>query len=502
MKFKMLIVAFLVLVVAGNIHVIRGDSVGSSSQSSETLVPPLNVTFRAKIDESIATAGDSDCGSYAIFNDKICFNALHTPGGGRSHSLFIMDLNTGNIIWSYDAEATTSSLDGIHSYANLLLVQLDYTGEPPVGVHTWPTGGRALMALDTATREIVWKFPTKNPGIWRLQARDGIVYFIANYEGIYALNVSTGKVKWLYPELPDPESSSGAKGFNDLLLTQDTIYASTSGVLVALDRSTGKEKSRFDFGNASVTAAMEELVLARNVLYGNIYEYYDTNKILNYSFIAFDPLTERFLWKTFRSPFPCGGYSNPIVTNDSVYVIWSEEEKKDQFGGDYLNRVYALNASTGKVRWHSQYGMFGSSYPTPPMVLDGPYLYVLGHVNVPYDTNYRYYATITAFDTRTGEKVWNYTINRERDDSWTQGGLLCSNGTGSRTLYLIALEFYSFDKPTPEGVVGSSEYVVYGLGPSSTKPVPELPNTSLILTVSILALIPILFRKRWRCEHA
>jgi hypothetical protein len=183
-------------------------------------------------------------------------------------------------------------------------------------------------------------------------------------------------------------------------------------------------------------------------------------------------------------------------------MIWSEEGKKDQLGGDCLNRVYALNASTGKVKWHSEYGIFGSNYPTSPMVLDGSYLYVLGHVNVPYETNYRSYATITAFDTRTGEKVWNYTINRERDDSWTQGGLLCSNGTGRKTLYLIALEFYSFDKPTPEGVVGSSEYVVYGFSSSSAEPVPELPNTSLILTVSILALMPVLLRKRRRYEHA
>jgi outer membrane protein assembly factor BamB len=309
MRYKSVLVSLAILIViAGNVQVIRGNSVGSNSQSSETLVPPLNVTFRAKIDESIATAGDSDCGSYTIFNDKIAFNALHTPGGGRSHSLFIMDLNTGDIVWSYDAEATTSSLDGIHSYANLLFVQLDYTGEPPVGAHTWPTGGGALMAIDTATRKIVWTFPTKNPGIWRLHARDGVVYFIANYEGIYVLNASTGKVKWLYPELPDPESSSGTKGFTDLVQTQDTIYASASGVLVALDRSTGKERFRFNLGNASVTSAMEELVLAGNVLYGNIYEYYNTNKILNYSFMAFDPLTERFLWKTFHSPLPYGGW--------------------------------------------------------------------------------------------------------------------------------------------------------------------------------------------------
>jgi outer membrane protein assembly factor BamB len=147
--------------------------------------------------------------------------------------------------------------------------------------------------------------------------------------------------------------------------------------------------------------------------------------------------------------------------------------------------------------------MFGSSYPTPAMFLDGPYLYVLGRVNVPNTpyTNYRSYATITAFDTRGGEKVWNYTINSEREGSWTQGGLLCSNGTGRKTLYLIALEFYNFDKPTPEGVVGSSEYVVYGFSSSSAEAVPDFPNTSLILTMSILALIPLLFGKRWKCEY-
>jgi hypothetical protein len=45
-------------------------------------------------------------------------------------------------------------------------------------------------------------------------------------------------------------------------------------------------------------------------------------------------------------------------------------------------------------------------------------------------------------------------------------------------------------------------YFVYGFSSSSAEPIPELPNTFMIFTISILALIPILFRRRWRREYA
>jgi hypothetical protein len=79
---------------------------------------------------------------------------------------------------------------------------------------------------------------------------------------------------------------------------------------------------------------------------------------------------------------------------------------------------------------------------------------------------------------------------------------LCSNGTGRKTIYFAGYEHYELENPVQEGVPYGSEYVIYGFSSSSAEPIPELPSTSLILTVSILTLIPILFRKRWKCDNA
>jgi len=134
------------------------------------------------------------------------------------------------------------------------------------------------------------------------------------------------------------------------------------------------------------------------------------------------------------------------------------------------------------------------------MVLDEPYLYVKGGENVPYMTEYglRYapYATLTAFDTRTGTRVWNYTLNRERGASWAYEGILSSDGTGTKTIYLISHEGYPLPEPVgPEQIVSDTEYLVYGFSSSSAQDVPEFPITLITLAISV-SIIPLVFRKR------
>jgi hypothetical protein len=144
-----------------------------------------------------------------------------------------------------------------------MLMFLDYTaGAPSGGTHiTWPTGSGAVTAVDMTTKEKVWSFPTKTTGVLDLQIRNDILYFCSNFEGIYALNASTGKVIWLHPELPN-------SGFFKLLVTQDTVYASASGTLIGVDLNTGREKLRVDMGRA-----LRDLVYANNMLlYGSIWE--------------------------------------------------------------------------------------------------------------------------------------------------------------------------------------------------------------------------------------
>ncbi len=482
---------FMVLmIVAGSVQMIRGES-GSNLQPSTQLTPPLTTTFRVRI--------DGDVSSFILFDDKICFDSP------EEHSLHLMDLRTGDVVWSYQAETKISTFQGFQRYENVMLIVLDYTKSPPSGgTHTtWPSGSGAVTAIDMDTTKELWKFPTKTSSVWDLQTRDGVVYFRSNEEGIYALNASTGKEMWFYPELITKS------GFMNILLTDQALYASTygtvigidpntgmeklNGTLVALDPRTGREMFRVDTGRA-----LDYMVFANKMLYGDFSESSNQLKTItnynyagfNHSFVAFNPSTKRITWKTLLYPFSKGGELRPIVTNDSVYVTGIGMRRMD---GEQYNpkRIYALGASSGRIKWSSEFGDFRRD-----MVQDEPYLYVLDEEYLGDDRN-RSFGRINAYDTRTGEKVWSYAINRDRESSHVEAGLFCSDGTGRKTIYLICYEHYDLDSTGPDGAAFGTEFIIYGFGSkTSSEPVPELQDRPLILAISILVLVPLLLRKR------
>ena len=506
MNLRKLAVGLMILVIlAGNIQVIKGESDESSASSAGKLVPPLNVTFKAKIDHS--EDDDNDFNTIMLFNDKVFFD------GDHESSVYMIDLNSGKIVWSYEPEAKIIAIQGtpfpwFQVHDNLIIMGVDYTAPPPSGTHvTWTTGSGAVIAVDMTTKDEVWKFPTKHVP-FRLRSVDGTLYFAANEEGIYALDVWTGKVKWLYPELPDNMSSTGKMGFNDLLLIGDTIYTTTSGkflgvdpntglgkyngTLHAIDIYTGKEKFRADTGRP-----LQNLVFANNVLYGHITEWNKVQNNFNTSLVAFNLSTKHIIWKTLLYPFSYGGMSPAIVTNESIYVTGNSRRTPgdESITRVYVSTVYALSASTGKIKWEVE-----QNSTREAMVLDEPYLYVLGDKY--FLDQKTSFSEIVAYDTRSGENVWSYVMNEKEVNSFMRTGLQCSNGTGRKTIYLAGYENYELENPVQEGVPYGSEYVIYGFSSSSAEPIPELPSTSLILTVSILTLIPILFRKRWKCDNA
>ena len=185
----------------------------------------------------------------------------------------------------------------------------------------------------------------------------------------------------------------------------------------------------------------------------------------------------------------------PIVTADSIYVTGIGMRRAQ---GERYNPkiVYALDLSSGKIRWGSEQGDYRRD-----MVLDEPYLYVLGKVKEPtsvgpYGPENRMYATLSAFDTRTGENVWNHTINENGTTSWANTGLYLGNGTGRKIVYLAGYESYYLEKPV-DSVIWGTDGVIYGYSSVSTEPVPEFSKTYLLFTIATLALIPVLSRKRW-----
>jgi outer membrane protein assembly factor BamB len=483
MKLRTFLATLTILVViAGNIQLV-------SSQASD---PALTPVFKVPIkeDEIKPRSPGAYIGSTQglwVWDNAVYCIAVY------GNVIVKMDISTKKVSIFYEAETNIANpiLHGILRSGDLWLIGLDYTPIPGKneGTHiTLPPGAGAIIAVNMTTKRTVWSFPTKYPPIV-FGMRNDLIYFRVYDEGIYALNVSTRKVRWLYPELPDKTSSTGKMGFYSLLLDQDTVYATASRVMVAIDSTTGREKFRVNIENGF----LDGLVVKDNVLYGTMVESGVGGNTYNVSYIAFNLSTKSFTWQTYLSSYQVG--TAPIITGDSIYVV-ALDDRNSEFE-PFPQRICALNASSGKIRWRTEYNDL-----EPMMLLSQPYLYAVERVDLDrgQQGSRHSYHVINAYNTSDGEKVWSYRLGSTdypgaANEYWKYGTAVYDAILYNNTLILSGSEGIYKEDP---GLYAPSTFYIWGFKSQSAEPVPEFPNRSLILAASILALIPMLFRSKRR----
>jgi outer membrane protein assembly factor BamB len=152
---------------------------------------------------------------------------------------------------------------------------------------------------------VKWKFATGNRVVSSAVFHDGTIFFGSDDGNLYALNADTGRQKWKFiTEGPVSSTPAVAGGLVYVLSYDDRLYA--------VDESSGKLRWKF-------TTRGERRFEAKG---------------LN----GMQPFTQ-----TFADPFDVY-LSSPVVGEGAVY-----------FGSGDGN-VYALNASTGELRWRYQTG--------------------------------------------------------------------------------------------------------------------------------------------------
>ncbi|MGI8546966.1 MAG: PQQ-binding-like beta-propeller repeat protein [Gemmatimonadaceae bacterium] len=206
------------------------------------------------------------------------------------------------------------------------------------------SGDRDVRALDTATGALRWRFQTDSAPE-AVAAADNDTYYTGqrSLAVIYSLTLSNGSLRWRtnagegwqYPAFVRGVSVSG-----------DTVYAGIvrylalngyirTGVVVALDRNTGRELWRYETPGQFHDVNWAPLVV------GNLLVLDDLVGGGVYAIDRFNPGAGE-KWRV-KSPGQGAGPTIPSVVSDGrVYTAT---------GGGY---AYAIDAVTGRVVWQQQ----------------------------------------------------------------------------------------------------------------------------------------------------
>jgi len=208
---------------------------------------------------------------------------------------------------------------------------------------------------------------------------DGILYTVQAPNDVVALDAATGRPFWTFPYEPDPAGRPCCGRVNrGLAILGDTLYMGTIDAhLLAIDAQTGELRWKVEVAKAaerysithSPTIVKDKVIIGTGGGDGPI----------RGQIAAYDAHTGREVWRFFTIPEP-GEFGNDTWSGDSWKTggagVWNAgaydpETNLVFFGtgnpapdwngasrlGDNLfsNSVVALDADTGRLRWHYQF---------------------------------------------------------------------------------------------------------------------------------------------------
>jgi outer membrane protein assembly factor BamB len=233
---------------------------------------------------------------------------------------------------------------------------------------------------------------------------NGIVYFeTADNEPsgnphakVYALNASSGKVKWAY------SISTGSFINSSLVITNGLLYVGTSGGDVyALDALSGKEK----WFNTTNGIGLFSLIVANGIVY--VVSVGDASHV---KVNALDASSGQVKW-SYNTAISIDLGTFPFIMNGMIYISSSD------------HNIYALDAQSGNVKW--TYNVSGN--------LNFSLMVANGMVIAEADSD-----GIYALDAISGKVKWSYNTGGHGSISPTvaNGMVIVEAGNG---------EIYAFD---------------------------------------------------------
>ncbi|HWY55396.1 MAG TPA: PQQ-binding-like beta-propeller repeat protein [Terriglobales bacterium] len=337
------------------------------------------------------------------------------PNGGR-HNRFENVLNPQNV--------------------DKLTLRFSYTAPagvgPPVvaeGMVYFGSNDGNVYAVNADTGALVWKAEGSGPAV-----ADGIIYFMGSYDTfLYARNAKTGALVWAYniqifafaPVVSDGVvyvTAATAAGYDlfaldartGFLYWRDFIWVTPDLSAAAIARGTvyvgASGSSGSDLlavSNGSVLWQYPITVSSSPaVVNGVVYAGSADDNVY-----ALDSTTGSLRWKysTTKSV-----YSSPATADGAIYV------------GSEDGNIYALNASTGALVWKRSIGYFAAS----PAVANGVVYVVSSNGNV-YHLN--------ALNAKTGVLLRKYVFKPEQPTDPVVANGIVYFGSGDGHLYAFGL---------------------------------------------------------------
>lgn len=227
------------------------------------------------------------------------------------------------------------------------------------------TGSGAVVLLDRATDQELWRFQLGDAVFSTPVVANGIAYFGSTDKKVYALRVTDGAFVWAFPT-PDIVSAM------PLVYNGNVYIASEDRHIYALDADTGQQRWSFSGGGAFIAPPV---IAGDNLIVSN-----DDGNVL-----ALDPATGGVRWE-----FSAGrGVTAPVTPANGVLYF-----------GSFDSKVLAVAQDTGKLLWSRD---VGNPVKQPVVVSNG-------RVYVTLDEE------VFALDAATGNPIWFY------DDDTTFAG--------------------------------------------------------------------------------
>ena len=243
------------------------------------------------------------------------------------------------------------------------------------------SGLNQITPANVANLESKWVVQNQVFGAWQSNPLivDGMMYVTQRPNDVMAIDAKTGKMFWLYRYTPSPDARVCCGANNrGVAILGDTLYLGTLDAhLIALDARSGKPLWNVEVGDVKLaySITMMPLIVKDKVVVGVGGGEFGIRGYV----AAYNAKTGKEAWKFYTIPAP-GEPGNDSWQGESwktgagsVWVTGSYDPdlnltywgignpgpdwNPDQRRGDnlYTDSVVALDADTGKLRWHFQF---------------------------------------------------------------------------------------------------------------------------------------------------